>query len=262
MKKNSYLFVLSIALLSVSAPAFSGPTDAANAMQDSARELNKTTVVLDRGEGGTPRMSETDDALEQGSTVSEKKVNQSKVPVVVNPDNDVLNKPLNLQTILLDKPTREKIDRQRAAYINPPEPKEVEKVPPPPPPSKASSVKSYKPKKKQIYLPRKLSVSAVVIKPDGSSLVRINGKYNQTSSKHIRIVPEHTSEKGVALEVIRTEQIIPVGSTLLPRQSKVMPTYQMVQDEEARAKRRAIPRTKETIAKDTLEQVKIITSGK
>ncbi|MBO1927165.1 hypothetical protein J3998_06205 [Thiomicrorhabdus sp. 6S2-11] len=261
MKRNKYIFVVGLALLTINSLAFSGPTDTTNAMIDSAREVNETTIILERGADG--KLKVVDEVESKNLTALQEdavdKSTKAKTPVVTNPDNDVLNKPLNLQTILLDKPTREKIDRQRAAYINPPVTKEIEKIPPPPPPGKGTGSKNYKPKKKPIYLPGKLAVSAVVMKPNGDSLVRINGKYNNTSSKHITINKEHTSPKGVALEVIDKEQIVPVGSTLMPRKSKVIPTYQMVQQEKARAKRRAVPKTKETVAKDTLEQVQILT---
>lgn len=263
LKTNIILALLAIVpVLAIAAET--GSMAVANQMMDSAREVNETTIILERGPDGKLQVRDESGVVEENVVDKEtaaKKTN-AKAPLVANPDNDVLNKPLNLQTILLDKPTREKIDRQRAAYINPPVAEEVEKIPPPPPPGKGVGTGTGKPKKKPIYLPRKLSVSAVVMKPDGSSLVRINGKYNQTSSKYIIINEEHTSPKGAALQVIDKEQIVPVGSTLLPRKSKVMPTYQMVQEEKARAKRRAVPKTKETVAKDTLEQVKILTNSK
>lgn len=215
-------------------------------------------IVLERDQQGKLKVRTAVPAEETGKEeVSEKEQPVKKQSRLTEAENDVLNKPLNLQTILLDKPTREKIDRQRAAYINPLAAQEVEKVPPPPPPGKGTG--TGKPKKKRIYLPYKLAVSALVIKPNGDSLARINGKYNKTFSRHITINQPHTSEKGVAFDILGKEQVVPVGSTLLPRKSKVVPTYQLIQKEQARAKRKALPKTKETVAKDTLEQVKILT---
>ncbi|MBO1923719.1 hypothetical protein [Thiomicrorhabdus sp. 6S3-12] len=210
-------------------------------------------IVLERGQDGKLKVR-TETPTDQAET--QKAAPEQKKPQISGAGNDVLNKPLNLQTILLDKPTREKIDRQRAAYINPPEAQDVEKIPPPPPPGKGTG--TGKAKKKRIYLPYKLAVSALVIKPNGDSLARVNGKYNRTYSKHISINKEHTTEKGVAFDILGKEQVVPVGSTLLPRKPKVIPTYQLVQKEKAKGK--ALPKTKERVAKDTLEQVKILTS--
>ncbi|BBP46604.1 hypothetical protein THMIRHAS_19770 [Thiosulfatimonas sediminis] len=263
MNRNTYLLTLIAAFLPITAPLCAGPTETANALIDSAREVNQTTIVLERGADGRLTVRPTEDKSDVKAETPSVPPKSTRGTGVIT-GNEVLNKPLNLQTILLDKPTREKIDRQRAAYINPPIVQEVEKIPPPPPPVTGTGVanKNVKPKKKPIYLPYKLAVSAVVIKPDGSSLVRVNGKYNQTNSKHITINSSHTSSKGVAFEVIDKEQIVPVGSTLLPRQSKVLPTYQMVQNEKIKAKQKALPKTKETVAQDTLEQVKILTNNR
>ena len=159
--------------------------------------------------------------------------------------------PLNLKTVLLDKPTREKIDRQRAAYLNPELEKEQAIIPPPPPSGKGTG----KPKKKSIYLPYKLTVSAVVKKPDGTALVRINDKYNVTRSKHISIDEPHTGPQGAMFHVIDKDKLVPVGQTLLPRKMKTVDNYKIAQQE----KKKALPKTKDKATENRLKEVQIIT---
>lgn len=200
-------------------------------------------------------------AAEAETSVATPTAKLSAAPVANNPQinaeknkqpmsSDNMLSPLNLKTVLLDKPTREKIDRQRALYLNP----EVEKPPEvitPPPQGKGNST----PKKKSIYLPYKLTVSAVVKKPDGSALVRINDKYNQTRSNHILIDEPQSGPKGVVLQVIDQETRVPVGQTLLPRKMKTVDNYKIAQQE----KKKALPQTKDKATENRLKEVQIIT---
>ena len=161
--------------------------------------------------------------------------------------------PLNLKTILLNKPTREKIDQQRAEYLNPKPEKPEEVIEPPV--KKTEVAKNTKPKKKPIVLPQKLSVSAVIKKPDGSALIRINNQYNQTKSKYISIDEQQSGPNGAVLKVLKKTQTVPVGQTLYPRNMKMVENYKVEQQE----KKKALPQTKDKVTEDTLKQVQIIT---
>lgn len=159
---------------------------------------------------------------------------------------------LNLKTILLDKPTREKIDKQRAAYLNPQLESEQEIIQPPP----KKTGMDGKPKKKGIYLPYQLSVTAVVKKPDGSALVRIDNKYNLTKSKHIYIDQTQTGPEGVLFSVAGKEKLVPVGQTLYPRSMKTTDNYVIEQQK----KKEALPKTKDKATENRLKEVQILTA--
>ncbi|MBN2647739.1 MAG: hypothetical protein JXR44_08135 [Thiotrichales bacterium] len=218
-------------------------------------------IVLERDAQGRLQLLNDEQSRVVQPSVLPEKVETPKALSKLS-GQEALSKPLNLQTILLDKPTREKIDRQRAEYINPPITQAVEKVVPPPVPTKtgtgtgtAGPARSVAPK---IILPGQLRVEAIVVKPNGEILTRINGRYNQTTSPHITINREHSSAAGLALEVLGKEQTVPVGNTLLPKMMQVLPTYQYQQKQQVQAKQRALPITQERVAQETLEQVKIL----
>lgn len=162
---------------------------------------------------------------------------------------------LNLKTILLDKSTREKIDRQRADYLNPKVEQQPEEIKPVLEEPKKSQL-AKKPRKKPIYLPKELSVSAIIKKPDGSSLVRINGKYNQTKSKHIKLNDRDSGPQGAVFKVLNKEKRVPVGQTLLPRKMSTVANYKIEQQK----KQEALPKTKDKATGNTLKDVQIITA--
>ena len=153
------------------------------------------------------------------------------------------------KTLFLTQENRIKIDKQREAYLNPPVPQKTEeKI------AKVVPEKATKPKKKRIYIPPKVAISAVIIKPDGSTLIRVNDKYNQSPSKHIELDSAHASERGVPITVNGKTQVVPVGSTLLTRKNKLVDTYKL----DAQARQRAMPKTEQKAVKERLEQVKIL----
>jgi len=157
------------------------------------------------------------------------------------------SEPTPLKTLFLNKPTREKIDKQRASYLNPVEEKKTVKILP-----KGSGV-SQKPK--PIYIPPKVTVSAVIVRPDGSAMVRVNDKYNRSPSKHINMDFAHSTADGVPVTVQGKSNVVPVGSTLMTRQNKLVETYKL---EEAKRKR-SMPKTEQKSVKQALEQVQILT---
>lgn len=151
------------------------------------------------------------------------------------------------KTFFLSKETRVKIDLQREAYLNPPEVKEIVKILP-------KSTGTLKPKKKRIYIPPKVSVSLVMVKPDGSRLVRVNKKYNRSPSKHISMDFSNSSPNGVPVSIQGKNNIVPVGSTLLTRKNKLVKTYKLKKVK----RKKPIPKTKQDVIKNTLEQVQIL----
>ena len=143
-----------------------------------------------------------------------------------------------LQTLFMNKATRVKIDKQREAYLKPTLATKTAKILP------EKKGKSQKPKAKRIYIPPKVAVSAVIEKPDGARLVRVNNKYNRSPSKHINMDFDNSTTDGV-----------PVGSTLLTRKNKLVKTYKL----EQAVRKKAVPKTKQVAVKERLDQVQILT---
>lgn len=152
-----------------------------------------------------------------------------------------------LKTLFLSKSTREKIDQQREAYLNPVVEKKTLKLVP-------KTIGGGKTKKKRIYIPPKVTVSLIMVKPDGSHLVRVNDKYNRSPSKHIKMDFSNSSPKGVPVNVQGRIKVVPVGSTLLTRKNKLVETYKL-----EKAKRKAsAPKTEQKAVKQRLEQIQIL----
>ena len=170
------------------------------------------------------------------------------VETLAKPESKV-EKQSALQTLFLSKTTREKIDKQRESYLHPVTEKKVAKILP------KEVEKSGKPKVKRIYIPPRVEISAVLVKPDGSTLIRVNDKYNYSPSKHINIDYVGSSANGVPVTVEGKTKIVPVGSTLLTRQNRLVKTYKL--DETARTQ--SVPKTKQVAVKERLEQVQILT---
>ena len=153
----------------------------------------------------------------------------------------------DFKTLFLSQSERKKIDAQREAYLNPPLPKKTEKIEP-------IKNKPNKPKKKRIYIPPKVAISAVIVKPDGSTLIRVNNKYNSSPSKHISLDNQGTTTSGVPITVNGKTQIVPVGKTLLTRKNKLVNTSKL----DAAARKKAMPKTEQKAVNERLEQVKIL----
>lgn len=154
---------------------------------------------------------------------------------------------LQLKTLFLSKEIREKIDQQREAYLTPVVEKKVVKLL-----SKKEGRAGSQ--KKRIYIPPKVNVSLVMVKPDGSRLVRVNDKYNRSPSKHIKIDFSNSTKSGVPVNVLGRMQMVPVGSTLLTRKNKLVKTYKL---EQVKSKKLAL-KTEQKAVKQRLEQVKIL----
>lgn len=153
-----------------------------------------------------------------------------------------------LQTLFLSKAAREKIDKQRESYLHPVTEKKVARILP------KEVETSGRPKVKRIYIPPTVEISAVIVKPDGSTLIRVNDKYNHSPSKHIDMDYDGSSSNGVPVTIKGKTKVVPVGSTLLTHQNRVVKTYKL--DESAR--RQSGPKTKQVAVKERLEQIEIL----
>lgn len=149
--------------------------------------------------------------------------------------------------LFLTQEERQRIDKQREAYLNPPA-KEPEKL--------IAKVSDGKPKKKRIYIPPKVAISAVIIRPDGSTIIRVNGKYNKSPSKYIQLDERGTNTNGVPITVNGKTKIVPVGTTLLTHKNKLIDTYKL----DAAARKKALPKTEQKAVKKRLDEVKILTA--
>lgn len=154
-----------------------------------------------------------------------------------------------LQTLFLSKATREKIDKQRESYLHPATEKKVARILP------KNVGESGKPKVKRIYIPPRVEISAVLIKPDGSTLIRVNDKYNHSPSKYIDMDYAGSSTDGVPVTIQGKTKVVPVGSTLLTRQNRLVKTYKLDQSK----RKKSAPTTKQVAVKERLEQVQILT---
>jgi hypothetical protein len=175
---------------------------------------------------------------------------------------DALNKAMtqsnpNLKTLLLTQEARVMIDQQRANYLNPQAPKpSAAKVVKPENVEATNDTKVIKPKPKAVS--QNVAVSAVIIKPDGSSLVRVNNQYNPVQAKGFAVDYQSSTTAGVAIMVQGKTQVVPVGSTLVTGKNAVLPSYQVQKDIQAKAAQKALLKTEETAAKDALKSVQII----
>ncbi|MDX1351524.1 MAG: hypothetical protein R3254_00830 [Thiomicrorhabdus sp.] len=153
------------------------------------------------------------------------------------------------KTLFLSQENRKRIDKQREAYLKPPT-KSSEKVIAKVEPLKGDG----KPKKKRIYIPPKVAISAVIVRPDGSTIIRVNNKYNESPSKHINIDSYNASTNGVPITVNGNTQVVPVGSTLLTRKNKVVDSYKL----DAQSRKIVLPKTEQKAVKNRLEEVQIL----
>ncbi len=158
------------------------------------------------------------------------------------------DKPVPLKTLFLTKLTRDKIDKQREAYLHPVVEKKRAKILP------KNTSDAGKPKVKRIYIPPKVEISAVLVKPDGSTLIRVNDKYNYSPSKHINMDFAGSSSDGVPVTVQGKTKLVPVGSTLLTRQNRLVKTYKL----DVTARKKSLPKTVQKAVQERLEQVQIL----
>lgn len=170
----------------------------------------------------------------------------------------VLAEEPGVDRIMFTPQQREEINQQRLQYLKSQqvgdvkveEEKKVE------PPKKVVRKGPYRPPNPML---RKLEVSAVIERPDGSKSVRINKQYYEQPSKKIPYDPAQTSVDGVVLENRNKQVSVPVGSTYFSRSNKTVENYQLQKSAKASKPERAILKSTNQNVKETLKDVKTVT---
>lgn len=161
-----------------------------------------------------------------------------------------------VEKLLLTPEQRVKIDQQRIDYLKSLEVGEVDQEEDKKPEIKPVKKASSKPRS---YLPRKLAVSAVIEKPNGNRVVRVNNKYHHTSSKKLPVkLDQTTSSKGVVIKDGDKSVVVPVGSTYLSRKGKVVETYKLDKQKAKTKPAKAILDADNSGVKQTLKDVKMV----
>lgn len=136
--------------------------------------------------------------------------------------------PVDIGKLLLSAPTRHKIDHQRAKYFQAKHEavskakvsRQTQKHK-----GKINNRRPTPPQTAQGVLPEKVSVnpsqseslhlSAVIKRPDGSLLLRLNGRYTSQASKVVTPNPISSGPQGVVFSINNKEYLVPIGQTLL-----------------------------------------------
>lgn len=153
-----------------------------------------------------------------------------------------------LKTLFMSQQHRQRIDQQRIDYLKPP--KEVE----PPKKEKVFAKKIKKKKNKKIYIPPEVTISAVVVKPDGSTLIRVNDKFNQSPSRYIQLNSDQANSQGVPVTVRDKTRWVSVGQTLLTNKNQVVQSYKLG----VKSTQKVLPKTEQKSVIKRLDEVKII----
>ncbi|MDX1346615.1 MAG: hypothetical protein R3189_00040 [Thiomicrorhabdus chilensis] len=160
-----------------------------------------------------------------------------------------------LNRLMLTPEQRAQIDQDRLNYLKSQQVKHVEDEPVE---EKPKQVVSKPPYKKRVILPKKLSVSAVIVNPDGSRLIRINDQFNKSPSKHVSIDYQKSNVKGADLQVNKKEVFIPVGSTYLPAKNTIIESYKLDQKAAKANPKQQILKADDRSVKRDLKDVKTV----
>jgi len=161
-----------------------------------------------------------------------------------------------VEKLLLTPEQRLKIDQQRVDYLKSLEVAEVEEEEEKKPEVKAVKKVTSKPR---TYLPRKLAVSAVIEKPNGNRVVRVNNKYHSAPTNKVPIDLQQTSSStGVVLKDGTKSVVVPVGSTYLSRKGKVVESYKLNKQKAKTKPAKAILDADNSGVKQTLKDVKTV----
>ncbi|WP_373019811.1 hypothetical protein [Thiomicrorhabdus sp.] len=169
----------------------------------------------------------------------------------------------SLNRLMLTPEQRAKIDADRLAYLKSLQVKNVTE-------DKQEIVKEVKEVKKKpkvavkakprVVLPKKLAVSAVIERPDGSKIIRINNKFEEVPSKHVKVDYDKTNLRGVEMDIdTKGDVFIPVGSTYYPSKNKMVETYKLNKKPSTKQK---ILQADDSSVKRDLKDVKIVNTPK
>lgn len=122
-----------------------------------------------------------------------------------------------VKRLFLTPEQRQMVEAERQTYLNRQNVKPLA--------IKSTAPKTNKSVKKQIKLPGSISVSSVIITPDGRKLVRINDHYGKLPIR-TRVDKSQTSSSEIALKVNGKLVEVPLGETYLPRSGKTIKSYE------------------------------------
>lgn len=161
-----------------------------------------------------------------------------------------------VEKLLLTPEQRIKIDQQRIEYLKSLEVGEVDQKEEKKPEVKPVKKVALKPRSS---LPRKLAVSAVIEKPDGNRVVRVNNQFYAAPSRKLPVeLNQTTSSKGVVIKDGDKSVVVPVGSTYLSRKGKVVETYKLDKQKAKTKPAKAILDADNSGIKQTLKDVKTV----
>jgi len=169
--------------------------------------------------------------------------------------NTVYAEEPGVDKLLLTPEQRQKIDQQRLAYLKSLQVGEVEQEVIKP---EVKPVKKTGPYKPSNPISKKISISAVIEKPNGERTVRVNNKYQNQATKKVPIELDQSSSKGVVLKDGNIMVVVPIGSTYLSRKNKVVESYKLEQTNAKSRPENAILNADNRMIKQTLKDVKTV----
>lgn len=175
----------------------------------------------------------------------------------------------NIEKLLLSPEQRAKIDAERQNYLRSQEVKDIEgeeiaEIQKPEPEKKVEKkvAKRSVPMKPRVVLPKKVSVSAVIKKSDGTRFIRVNNEFNTSPSRHIKIDYDKSDTKGADLTVGDQPVFVPVGTSYQPSKRRVIDTYKLNPKEPKSDAKQKILKADEESVKRTLKDVKTVNTPK
>lgn len=155
---------------------------------------------------------------------------------------------------------RAKIDQQRLDYLNSQNVDEVEAESKPEPikPKVVKKTSPSGPYKPRNPIASKIAVSAVIEKPNGERVVRVNNEYQTQTTKKVPLQLNQTTPKGAVLKDGDKTVVVPVGSTYLSKKQKVVESHTLVKKSVKSKPERQILNADDSAVKQTLKDVQII----
>ncbi|MBN2864505.1 MAG: hypothetical protein JXK16_00715 [Thiotrichales bacterium] len=169
----------------------------------------------------------------------------------------------NIDTLLMAPEQRAKIDQQRLDYLNS---KNVDEVKQEEKPPEVKTVKKTGPYKPRNPIASKIAVSAVIEKPNGERVVRVNNEFQSQSTKKIPLQFNQTTPKGAVIQDGDKTVVVPVGSTYLSQKNKVVESHTLLKpspesNQKSRTKpERQILNADDSAVKQTLKDLQTVTA--
>ena len=159
-----------------------------------------------------------------------------------------------VDTLLLTPEQREKIDQQRLDYLKSQTVDEVQEEVKPvlKETKKMGSVKPRNP------IASKIAVSAVIEKPNGERIVRVNNEFQTQSTQKVPLQLNQTTAKGAVLKDGDKTVMVPVGSTYLSKKQTVVESHTLDKKQVSSQPERQILNADNTAIKQALKDVQTI----